>query len=305
MPALKTTSPADCDCANGALRRGKHAPFLRFAHTLLAFIRQSAIITKCLTVCNLRPVRPRTNTEGLRVKNRKIVGKDRTMVKQKSFLTGGCSAIILIIALTAGVACAEQFVLFNGTLTYVRDGSAGVFPVTENTPNNWKEPVNYYDGTIYIRADVPYNYKPNERTKVNYLCRLFSGKPGDRSQGITIGYKNVMFTKPGLYHFQEKVSSAIPMTEPSKFRWDVRPTCVQPVIADANGQIVSKEEPNSVKFIGEMRDYLPCKVRFTMIVVAKDSNFVEPPWWRVAPHSKNVKADPNAPKSGTAAPQKK
>lgn len=224
------------------------------------------------------------------------------MVKQKSFLTGGCSAIILIIALAAGAACAEQFILFNGSLTYVLDGSAGIFPVGEKTPGNWKEPVNYYDGTIYIRAEVPHNYKPNNLTKVNYLCRLFSGEPGDPSQGITIGYKNVMFTKPGLYHFQEKVSSAIPMTEPSKFRWDVKPTGIQPIIADANGQIVSKEDPNSGKFIGEMRDYLPCKVRYTMIVVAKDSNFVEPSWWNVAPHSK---ADPNDPKSGSPAPQKK
>ena len=184
-------------------------------------------------------------------------------------------AILWLGAVLAAPLPAQQFTLLDGTFTYTRDGHIGDMPAKE-TPASWVQPVNYKGGTVYIRLEV---LEKAGSMPVNYLCRVLSGEHADRSKNARIGFQRVVVSKPGIYHFTEPVEAMEPLTKPSAFVWDGPIRGVQPVVADAAGQMVSVHEHDLGTFRGAMADYFPLKVRYTAIVVAKGAIFVAPAGW--------------------------
>ena len=185
--------------------------------------------------------------------------------------------VLLIVLLTSALpSAAQQFTLVDDVFTFAEDGHVGDIPPKEAT-ESWKKPVDYYGGWAHIRVEVMQT--ANTSTPVSVLCRVLSGEHKDRAKVSRLGYRKVVFRKPGVYHFRIAIASMEPLVSPSDFRWDVRPTALQIVAADKNGQMVSRWEHDLGTFLGQMQDYLPLKVRYTAIIVAKGGRFQAPVGW--------------------------
>ena len=188
--------------------------------------------------------------------------------------------VVTLIALIAGSCTglsAQQFVLVDGVFDYNDDGHIGDMAPGRQTPSSWMTPANYRDGVAHIRLEVL--QKANNMTPTSVLCRVGSGEHQERAKYIRVGFQKAIFSKPGLYHFSQDVNQAEPLVKPGVFDWSKRPTLLQVVVADANGQMVSKWEHDLGTFTGEMKDYFPLKIRYTVIVTAKDAVFEKPAWW--------------------------
>jgi len=170
-----------------------------------------------------------------------------------------------------------QFMLVDGIFEYATDGYIGDLPKAPDTPDSWISPINYYAGRIYIRVEVL--DKANHTRPTGMLCRVGSGPHADRHQNVSFGYRSVIFTRPGMYHFEANVADAHPLVEPCGFRWNAPVTLLQIVTADLRGQMISKWEHDLGQFDGTMTEYFPLKARYTAIVVAQNGAFVPPAWW--------------------------
>jgi hypothetical protein len=185
-------------------------------------------------------------------------------------------AAALIAGLCTGVS-AQQFILVDGVFDYNDDGHIGDMAPHKQAPANWIRPVNYRDGVAHIRIEVL--NKANDTTPTSVLCRVGSGEHAERAKVIRIGFQKTLFKKPGLCSFEQDVCDAEPLIKPGTFDWDKRPTLLQIVVTDPNGQMVSKWEHDLGTFTGEMKDYFPLKIHYTVIVTAKDAVFEKPGWW--------------------------
>ncbi|HEX8528924.1 MAG TPA: hypothetical protein VF646_02840, partial [Cytophagales bacterium] len=142
---------------------------------------------------------------------------------------------------------------------------------------NWRSPLNYQQGTLYVRVEVL--EKPDTVTVTSLLCRICSGPHHDRTQNRRFGIGRVTFRKPGIYYHQLKVAEGKPLTEPDHFQWDAPITLLQIVCADPQGQMVSQWESDLGTFAGSKGAYFPLKARYTAFLLPKGSPFTPPAFW--------------------------
>ena len=146
-------------------------------------------------------------------------------------------------------------------------------------PDSWLSPANDYDGKIHYRVEVI--EKPNTNIVTSLLCRVTT-EEFHGTHNVWFGHGVVAFREPGLYHFEQPVLARRPFIRESKFRFDKPLFAMQLAVTDQRGAIVHRRvEQGNNKFEGspDLSLYLPLKVRYTAIVVAKGAKFEPPSWW--------------------------
>ena len=146
-------------------------------------------------------------------------------------------------------------------------------------PDNWLSPANDYDGKIHYRVEVI--EKPNTNIVTSLLCRVTT-EEFHGTHNVWFGHGVVAFREPGLYHFEQPVLARRPFIRESKFRFDKPLFAMQLAVTDQRGAIVHRRvEQGNNKFEGspDLSLYLPLKVRYTAMVVAKGAKFEPPSWW--------------------------
>ena len=180
----------------------------------------------------------------------------------------------------------------DGAINFPDDGFRTVFTPTNDShfngtrqyrspeiPDSWVAPVNFYDGKIHYRVEVV--EKPNTNIVTSLLCRVTTGE-FHGTHNVWFGHGVVAFREPGLYHFEQPVLARRPFIRDSKFRFDQPLFAMQLAVTDQRGAIVHRRvEQGNNKFEGspDLSLYLPLKVRYTAIVVAKGAEFKKPSWW--------------------------
>lgn len=180
----------------------------------------------------------------------------------------------------------------DGAINFPDDGFRTVFTPANDShfnasrqyrsteiPDSWLAPVNYYDGKIHYRVEVI--EKPNTNIVTSLLCRVTT-EEFHGTHNVWFGHGVVAFREPGIHHFEQAVLARRPFIRDSKFRFDKPLFALQLAVTDQRGAIVHRRvEQGHNKFEGspDLSLYLPLKVRYTAIVVAKGAKFTPPPWW--------------------------
>jgi hypothetical protein len=180
----------------------------------------------------------------------------------------------------------------DSSINFPDDGFRTVFAATNDShynpsrqyrspeiPNSWLTPVNYYDGKIFYRVEVI--EKPNTNVVTSLLCRVTTGV-FEGTHNVWFGHGVVAFREPGIHHFEQPVLANRPFIRDTGFRFDQPLFAMQLAVADQRGAIVHRRvEQGNNKFQGtpDLRLYLPLKVRYTAIVVAKGAELKKPAWW--------------------------
>lgn len=172
----------------------------------------------------------------------------------------------------------HPLVLFDEVLEWKNDGYIRDWPAPKDFPPSWTGQANYKDGRAYIRVEV---LEKNNDLPMSIVCRFTSGPHKDRTKYLRIGAGKVLFSKPGVYYFSQKISETSPLVnDGGKLDWNSPITIIQPVLADINGQMVSQYEQDLGKFEGQLENYFPLKARYTVIIVPAGERFIPPAFWR-------------------------
>lgn len=171
-------------------------------------------------------------------------------------------------------ASAEQFVLVNKVFTHDQTSLGHVFAfvgkdnLPKGVPTNWKSPVNYCQGKIHIRVEVL--SKPT-KAKVKYMLYLLSGGHGDEYRAV-IGHNLVEFTEPGVYEFEEDVSSIF---DYKNVNWEQPIDEMLVSVWDKNNFPIDTRWGHGGKWDGspDTSLYYPMKVHYTVVVVPEGGKF--------------------------------
>jgi len=147
-------------------------------------------------------------------------------------------------------------------------------------PDSWLAPVNFHDGTIHYRVHVL--EKPDTNTVTSLLCRVTTGD-FEGTHNVWFGHGVVAFREAGVHHFEQPVLGRRPFIANTRFDFSQPLFAMQLAVTDLRGMIVHRriEQSERTKFEGspDLSLYLPLKVRYTAIVVAKGAEFRKPAWW--------------------------
>ncbi len=167
-------------------------------------------------------------------------------------------------------AHAQQFVLFDVTLTYTKEDADNSKPskshyyvrgqaLNAKRPKDWTSPVDYRNGTVHIRLEVlekPAGGAPTTWT----LCYI-------PNKGLKNGYGCTgtgVYKEKGVYERDVKMTS---FWQNDHIVWEKGIKEMHLVMKDdsgGSGHIHKRTDPEK---------YLPTKVRITMIQVAKGSTY--------------------------------
>jgi hypothetical protein len=146
---------------------------------------------------------------------------------------------------------------------------------SKEIPGDWTQPVDYRDGTLHVRVEVL--KKPNVTVTSGMIMRLISEKHSGLN---TIWYcdQQCKFTRPGVYHFEEKIADGRRHYGPG-FRFDRPLFEIQLIVTDDARGIVHKQWERGFKGEPDLGPYLPLEVRFSAYVVRPGARFAQPAWW--------------------------
>lgn len=134
--------------------------------------------------------------------------------------------------------------------------------------------------TIHYRVEV--FEKPDTNTVTSLLCRVTTGD-FEGTHNVWFGHGVVAFRDRGVHHFAQPVIARRPFIANTKFDFNQPLFAMQLAVTDLRGMIVHRrvEQGERSKFEGspDLSRYLPLKVRYTAIVVAKGAEFQKPAWW--------------------------
>ena len=150
---------------------------------------------------------------------------------------------------------------------------------SQEIPDNWLAPVNYYDGDIHYRVEVL--EKPNTDVVTSLFLRVTT-ESFEGTHNVWLGNNTVAFREPGTYRFTHPVLANRPFIRDTQFRFDRPLYTMQLVVGDQRGAVVHHwVEQGHNKFQGspDLGLYLPLKARYTAIVTARGAKFEPPPWW--------------------------
>lgn len=179
-------------------------------------------------------------------------------------------AAVTVFGLTSAAARAEQFVLFDVTLTFTKQDADNSTPskshyyVRENMlnpkrPKDWTNPVDYRNGTVHIRTEVIEKPEGDERTTWS-LCYI-PNKGQKNGYGCT---GTVVYREKGVYEQDVKMTS---FWQNDSIIWSEGIKQMDLVIKDGSGGGGhAHKRKDSEKFF-------PTKVRITMVQVSAGSSY--------------------------------
>jgi hypothetical protein len=177
---------------------------------------------------------------------------------------------IALLLLSATMAFAEQFVLFDVTFTYTKADADTSTPskshyyvkgaaLNSDRPRDWTSPVDYRNGTVHIRTEVIEKPAGGENTEWT-LCYI-----PNRGQGNGYGC-----TGSGIYQEAGVYERDVPMTsfwENGSIIWSEGIKQMDLVIKDGSGgRGHAHRRPDSEKFF-------PTRMRITMVQVSAGSKY--------------------------------
>lgn len=171
-------------------------------------------------------------------------------------------------------ASKNQFVLVNQIFNHDQESLGHIFVfagkdnLPKQVPTNWKYPIDFCQGKVYIRVKVL--SKPTKE-KVRYMLYLLSGGHGDDYRAV-IGHNLVEFTEPGIYEFEADVSSTF---DYKNINWEQPIDEMLVSVWDRNNFPIETRWGHGGKWQGspDLSLYYPMKVHYTAVVVAKGSQF--------------------------------
>ncbi|MBI2687190.1 MAG: hypothetical protein HYX27_12805 [Acidobacteria bacterium] len=177
---------------------------------------------------------------------------------------------LLLTALTAAIAPAGQFILFDVTFTYTKSDADNSTPskshyyvkgplINPNRPVDWTSPVDYRNGTVHIRLEVLEKPPGNQPTTWT-LCYI-----PNKGQGNKYGCTGTdLYTTTGIFE------KDVPMTswwENNSIVWTEGIKQMDLVIKDnSGGRGHAHRREDHEKFF-------PTKVRITMVQVSAGSTY--------------------------------
>lgn len=175
-----------------------------------------------------------------------------------------------VLLLTAALAPAEQFVLFDVTFPYSKSDADNSTPskshfyvkgplINANRPSDWISPVDYRNGTVHIRLEVLEKPPGGEPTTWT-LCYI-----PNKGQGNGYGCTGTdLYTAPGVYEKE------VPMTsfwQNDAILWEHGIKQMDLVIKDSSGGAGhAHKRPDHEKFF-------PTRVRITMVQVSAGATY--------------------------------
>jgi hypothetical protein len=183
------------------------------------------------------------------------------------------SALALLAATGAAWAQNDQFVLLDTPYIHNTTTKAfSFFPLAPGVPDNWRTPVNYAEGTIYMRLEVL--SKPSTRG-VNYQICIFQDQHSAPKHACA---RYQYFTAPGLYTWSQAMTG---MFQYGNLDWTRRMLDLMLVVKDRGGNPVDDRFGFGGLWDGspDFSLYYPMEVKFTAIVVAKGATFAPPSGW--------------------------
>lgn len=164
--------------------------------------------------------------------------------------------LVLLIALGATPAKAQQFVVTNLTYTATKDNTtdshyfAAPLP---GTPTDWRSPIDYASGKAYVRLEVI--SKPSDRKTLYNVC--YEGNPTAACMGYSPPY-----TKPGVVEFSSDLSS---IWQYGAVDWSKGVNRMALILKDENGTKVQGDSA-----------FYPTTIHVTITIVAKGATYVPP-----------------------------
>ncbi len=187
----------------------------------------------------------------------------------------GAAVVWLVAALTPALAWAQsdQFVLLD--TQYIHNTSTrafSFFPLAPGVPDNWRSPVNFADGTIYMRLEVL--SKPGSNG-VNYQICIFQDQHASPNHACA---RYQFFTAPGLYTWSQAMPS---LFQVANLDWTRRMLDTMLVVKDKDGDPVDDRYGFAGAWEGSPNFslYYPMEVKFTAIVVRQGGTFAPPAGW--------------------------
>jgi len=176
--------------------------------------------------------------------------------------------LVISIVLQPSPSRGEQFTLFDQTFTfderdavptkshlYVEANELGA-----DTPTDWTSPVDYRNGTVHIRIEVI--EKPKGDTPTVWSICYIPNKGRDNKYGCT---SSPSYTTEGIYEKEDKMTG---FWKNDSIIWTegIKKMSLVIKLANAGGKAHAHNQPDLKKFF-------PTKIRFTVIQVAKGSNY--------------------------------
>jgi hypothetical protein len=172
------------------------------------------------------------------------------------------AATILALALSSSPASAEQFVAVDVTYTHspetTKDSHYFVTP-SAATPPNWKAPVNYAGGSVYMHFEV-YSKPSNEGTQW-VIC--FIGAPSYACTDAGV------HTATGVYERSVKLPD---IWQYDQVDWSKKITQIPIILKDASGVKIAPEN------VGAARSalFMPTRLRAVVTIVSAGGTYVPP-----------------------------
>ena len=180
---------------------------------------------------------------------------------------------LFLLGLTINDLKAEQFVLFDKVFTYEQKDAVPtkshlrveLNELSKETPKDWISPVNYAEGTVYIRCEVIDKAKGDEKTHWS-LCYI--GNKGQNGSSYAVA-TSPHYTKTGIF---EEVRDMNKLWQRDKVVWSKGIKMMTLVIKASNNKSGTKGQAHAHKQ-PDMSKFFPTKIRVTMIQVSKGSKF--------------------------------
>jgi len=173
------------------------------------------------------------------------------------------------------VVSADQFLFFDQTATWKGDCDYDAKP--RFGPTNWKSPVDYVNGKVYMRHEV--TNKPTTKKIAVQMCMWQSGGPE-----TCASCKD--FTQDGVYYYEWGPPSGWwnlkPIDYTKAFSW----VCVVYKDGSCGGKLFQKGCCGSHCYTGsDLAQHVGWKFRATVYVVSKGATFAPPAEWTGCPDS--------------------
>ena len=171
-------------------------------------------------------------------------------------------ATLLSVAFSSALASADQFVAVDVTYTHsadtTKDSHYFVKP-SAATPSNWRAPVNYAGGSVYMHLEVL--TKPSNEPTVWVIC--FIGSPGyactDTGVHTTTGVYERNVALPSIWQYDQ-------------VDWSKAITQIPIILKDDKNVKIAPEN------VGQARSalFMPTKLRAVVTIVSAGGTYVPP-----------------------------
>ena len=173
---------------------------------------------------------------------------------------------------------AGQHTFIDGDYTWTSSTKNSRYDVSK-VPENWKSPINYYEGKIYERLEII--SKPSDLPITAQFCFWQSGREGCSGQSPKLPKSGT------LYYINERSPSQFSKIRGGGVNWtNMHDGLVAQHMfksPDKGGNLVATSACGSHCWGSDVGDHVPVPYNITMIVTEKGSEFIRPAGWEDCP----------------------